>query len=227
MKIGNKEIPNMRLPSLLPEVKTLYEKVGISETDAGVVAEFLGHKSSASGAFLTKIASMRDYGLIDGRGKMRISPIGQTLSEPKSTDEVRNQALVEAVNKIQLWKVVFEKYTKQGLSVPEADFWNDLRESCGLTIEEAKSAAPTVLNAYKEDIKLLRSGLPITPPMNTNMNANLPPAPPAPPAIPEGMTTVSFGDWKVILPKEGMSDAWDTVKAMVDALVKAREKKTQ
>lgn len=225
MKIGNKEIPTMRLPSLIPEIQKLFEKVGVGESDAGVVAEFLGHKSSASGAFLTKVASMRDYGLLDGRGKMRISSIGEKLSEPKSSDEVRNQALIESVNKIALWKVLYDKYTKKGLSVPEADFWNDLRESCGLTIEEAKNASPVVLNAFKEDIKLLRPSQSLTPDMNTNTNVNTN-LPPPPPLVPEGMTTVAYGDWKVILPKDDkMGEAWDTLKAMVDAIMTAKKKK--
>ena len=224
MKLGNKEIPNMRLPALIPEVRTLYEKVGVSEVDPGVIAEFLGHKSAASGAFLTKIASMRDYGLMDGRGKMRISAIGQVLSEPKSTDDARNQAMIDSLNKIPLWRVFYEKWTKKGLGVPDADFWNDLREACGLTIEEAKNSSASVLNAYKEDIKLLRTGSSNTPTMPPNTGSGTsgttPSAQgPASQATPEGMMDAGFGEVKVFLPKEGTKAAWTKLKRMVDALL--------
>jgi hypothetical protein len=224
LKIGNKEIPTIRLPPLLDDLKTLYEKTGVSDVDAGVIAEFLGHKSSTSGTFLTKLASMKDFGLIEGRGKLRITTIGQRLSEPKTPEEQKNQAAIDAISKVSLWRIIFEKYTKNGLEIPEADFWNDLRESCVLTIEEAKKLSPSVLADYKEDIKPLRSGLSIIPPMNTNLNAN-PNLTPPPPPVPEGMTTVAYGDWKVILPKDDMGDAWATLKAMVDAIIETKAKK--
>jgi hypothetical protein len=107
------------------------------------------------------------------------------------------------VNKIPLWHDLYEKFTVKGLDLPDADFWLELKDSCALTIEQAKSLAPDVRNGYREDIKFVRAGKSITSNMNTNQGVNPPPPPPAP----EGMKTVAFGDWKVILPEEGMKDA--------------------
>jgi hypothetical protein len=222
MKIGNKEIPNMRLNALLGEVKTLYEKIGLNEVEAGVAAEFLQHKSAASGAFLTKLAAMRDYGLLEGRGKVQVSSIGQRLSEPKTDEGTRAQAMLDAATKVPLWKTIYEKYTKKGLDVPEADFWNDIRESCALTIDEAKKAAPSVLQAFKEDFKFLRTSQIITPSMNQNIQTN--PSLNRPPSN-EGMLPIGFGDVKAYLPKDKPEEAWARLKRMVDAYLGVAEEK--
>src|SRR5918994_7470280 len=102
MKIGNKYIPDFRLSStLLTDIKTLYNKIDNNEVDLGVVAEVLEHKSSKSGTFLTKIASMRDYGLIDGRGKIYVTSIGEKIAFHQ-TDKEYSDAIKSAVKKIPL-----------------------------------------------------------------------------------------------------------------------------
>src|SRR2546427_11013642 len=88
MQIGSKAIPFFRLSTtLFNDIKTIYEKFGTNDVDQGVVSEVLGHKSQASGTFKNKIASMRDYGLIDGRGKIRVTEIGEKIAFHQSEEE--------------------------------------------------------------------------------------------------------------------------------------------
>lgn len=227
MQIGSKAIPFFRLSStLFNDIKTIYEKFGNNDVEQGVVSEVLGHKSPASGTFKNKIASMRDYGLIDGRGKIRVTEIGEKIAFHQN-DEEYNDALIRGVNRIPLWHELYEKFTVKGLDLPDADFWLEIRDSCGLTIEQAKSLAPDVRSAYREDIKFVRAPRSSTPPMTPNTGVNTQPNVPSTPSaiVPEGMTTVAYGDWKVILPKDGMGEAWDTLKAMVDAVISTKKKK--
>lgn len=231
MNVGTKEIPQFRLSStLLKDLKTVYEKVGKNEVDAGVIAELLSHKSPKSGTFLAKIASMRDYGVLDGRGKLRVTDIGEAIAFNRDQTKF-NDALIRAVNKIPLWHMLFEKYTQNGQDIPDADFWLTLKESCDLTIEEAKIVAPNVRNAYKEDIKLIIISKPIPnnvenngeskqPSNNLTQQPQNPPQQPQQPAT-EGMIPMGYGDVKVYLPKEGTAEAWNKLKKMVDAYIEA------
>lgn len=157
MKIGTNEIPDFRLSTtVLSDLKKIYEKFGLSEVDQSVVAQVLDHKSEKSGTFLRKIASMRDYALIEARGKVKITATGELLADPTKSDKDYNEGLIRAVNAIPLWRTLFDKYTKKGLEILSEDFWLDLKEFCDLTIEQAKNQAPTVLSAFKEDIKQIR-----------------------------------------------------------------------
>jgi hypothetical protein len=63
------------------------------------VAEFagyLGHTTVNSGAFRAKMAGLRDYGVVSGRGEsLEISPTGRRIAVPE-TDDDRLNALQEA-----------------------------------------------------------------------------------------------------------------------------------
>lgn len=78
--------PGIGFPALpLGEAVTLIKKVasyGNSHTDAAV-ASFLGHSTSNSGPFRSKVAAMRDYGLIAGRGgELTVTPLALEIVHP-------------------------------------------------------------------------------------------------------------------------------------------------
>ena len=92
------KIPRMRLyPELFDNIKKLYDKFGQAEVDQETVAQLWGHKSAKSSQFrVVKLGSLRSYGLIEGRGKLRVSNLGKRLTYPETDLEV-NDAIVEAV----------------------------------------------------------------------------------------------------------------------------------
>lgn len=153
-------IPNMRLyPELFDDVKKLYDKFGQSERDQETVAQLWGHKSAKSSQFsFVKLGSLRDYGLIEGRGKIKVSDLGRRLTFPQS-DKEGNDAIVEAIKNVPLWKRLFDNYTDKDEDFPIDTFWMDLRHIVGedkLPPEEAKNKAKIVRNAYFEDLRYFK-----------------------------------------------------------------------
>jgi len=60
------------------------------------IAGYMGHATTNSGAFRTKLAALRDYGLVSGRGKsLEITQVGRKIAVPESEQE-RLAALQEA-----------------------------------------------------------------------------------------------------------------------------------
>jgi hypothetical protein len=150
-------IPDMRIyPELYDDIKKLYGKFGQSEVDPETVAQLWGHKSSKSSQFrVTKLGCLRAYGLIDGRGKIRVSTLGKNLTYPQNEEELM-KTIVEAVKKIPLWKWLFDTFTSKGKDIPTDTLWMDLRQLVGedkLPPEDAKSKAELVRKAYFEDLK--------------------------------------------------------------------------
>jgi len=60
------------------------------------IAGYMGHATTNSGAFRAKLAALRDYGLVSGRGEsLEITQAGRTIAVPETEDE-RLAALQEA-----------------------------------------------------------------------------------------------------------------------------------
>jgi hypothetical protein len=60
------------------------------------IAGYMGHATTNSGAFRTKLAALRDYGLVSGRGEsLEITQVGRRIAIPE-TEEERLAALREA-----------------------------------------------------------------------------------------------------------------------------------
>ena len=154
MKIGNKSVPTTRLPESIEAVKTIYGKFGSKEIDDETVSSLLGHSTSRSGAYKQKVADMRSFGLIDPRGNIRVTERGRKVSYPNNQTE-EQEALIDAIREIELWKFIYDKYTKKGLTLP-SDFWTDIRLWTGLPPEEAKNQTKSVKKLYLEDTKYIK-----------------------------------------------------------------------
>lgn len=203
MKIGNYDIPDLRLyPTIVEATRLIYEKYSSDEVqDILVLARLLGHKTSNSGAFLRKLACLRAYGLIERRG-VRVTEIGKKLTFPTNEQE-KNDALKQAILNIPLWKEFFSKW---GVTLPNGNFWVDLANITGLEAPNAQSAVETVRKAYLDDVRYLSVA------EGTKTAQKVSPIQPA-----TNTETFSFpGDIKVILPKENMKEAWLKTKQMID-----------
>lgn len=154
MRIGRFSVPRTRLyPTLIDAVKTLHDKYGTqATTDLDSVAKTLGHASTRSGTFLLKLADLRAYGLIEGRGEVKVSDIGRKISEP-STREEEAQALESAVNNIPLWREVYQRF---GTELP-SEFTDELASIVGCSKEEAAEKAEMIIKSYLADTKPLRT----------------------------------------------------------------------
>lgn len=154
MQIGNKSIPNTRLPDCIELTKTVYGKFGSKEIDDETVSRLFGHSTSRSGAYKQKIADLRSFGLMEPRGNVRVTERGRKVSYPNNQKE-EQEGLIEAISEIELWKLIYDKYTKKGLTLP-SDFWTDIRVWTGLPPEQAKTEAENVKKLYLEEIKYIK-----------------------------------------------------------------------
>lgn len=154
MKIGNYTIPDVRLfPNLAEATKLIYNKYPAEEvTDMKILANLLGHKTDKSGTFLNKLTYLRAYGLIEGRGSVRVSEIGKKITYGANEDE-RMQAIERALLNIPLWK---EFYTRWGVNLPNGNFWVDLAKIATLEAPQAQTLAEYVRKAYLDDFRYLK-----------------------------------------------------------------------
>lgn len=154
MKVGDKQIPENRLPSLIDAVKTLYGKFGTDERDDDLVARVLGHSTAKSGAYIQKKADMRTFGLLEPRGPVKVTELGRKVSYPKNTQE-EQEGLIEAIRNVELWKLLYEKYTEKGESIP-SDLWTDITDWTGIPPEQAQNMSEIIRKDYLEDIKYIK-----------------------------------------------------------------------
>ncbi len=153
MKIGSYSIPDMRLfPRIEGYARIIYEAYGFNEaTDDNSVAIALGHKTANSGAFLSKLADLRLYGLLEPHS-IKATKLAEKLTY--GTDKEKQDATNKAVLGIPLWK---ELYSKFGVELPESNFWLQLQNITGLSHLEAQKHADFVRKAYLDDISHIKA----------------------------------------------------------------------
>ncbi len=152
MKIGKYYYPRYDLKSLTEDVKVLYGEYAKTEITREHIATKL-KCSSTSGGFGQKLADFRAYGLLDGRGTFHVTDLGMKASG-YGTDQEKAEAMDSAVRKIELWRLIYEKW---GTSIPADTFWIDLAEITGVERSESKTEADSVRKAYMDDARYLLS----------------------------------------------------------------------
>ncbi|MGA2385908.1 MAG: hypothetical protein ABSG33_05200 [Candidatus Bathyarchaeia archaeon] len=158
MKVGTKfEYPDWRLqPTLIDNLQKMWGKFGTNPIDdKKMLAVFLGH-TGITGGYLSKIAAMRVYGLIVGRGFVQVSELGARIAHPTKADDPFS-AVKEAIVNIPLWKIFYEKYTSKNVELPDVDFWVDLKQIAEIVPDDAKKISQKVRNDYLDDIHYLNS----------------------------------------------------------------------
>lgn len=219
MKIGNKVVPDTRLPDLINAVKTLYGKFGSKEIDDETASRLLGHSTSRSGAYMQKRADLRSFSLIEPRGPIKITEIGRKVSYPANQKE-EQEGLIQAVSNVELWKLIYEKYTEKGLTLP-SDFWTDIRVWTELPPEEAKKAAEIVRKAYSEDTRYIKPIIEEIEMTKETQAVAIDTSTAKPQAEVEEL---KFGDnVRIWLPKEGIKEAWKKAKKMIDIYLGVEE----
>jgi hypothetical protein len=82
------------------------------EHQVGALAQYMGHTTTNSGAFKAKLASLRDFGLVVGRGdSLSLSQVAQAIAHPESIQAER-EALQEAFFKSDVFAKVYASLAK-------------------------------------------------------------------------------------------------------------------
>ncbi len=158
MKLGNYTVPDNpnRLPLLIDVTKKIYDTYKSDAISNAIkndaLAQLLGFKSSNNGAYWTRLTALRTYGLLEGRGDLRVSQLGKDLTY--GTGETKSQAAFKAFQNIGLWK---ELYKAHRLQLPSQDFWAKLAKIANCEPPVAKSNQQFVSEAFAEDTKVITS----------------------------------------------------------------------
>lgn len=158
MLVGNYSIPDSpnRLPDLLDLLKKIYD-IYTREDIKDVLkndglAKLLNYKSSNNGSYQRKIRAFRDYGLLEGKGDLRVSIRGENILY--GPEEDKNKALQDAFLSVPLWNKLYDKFRKD---LPASDFWLHLKEITGCSPKDAQDMENAVREAFTRDASVMVS----------------------------------------------------------------------
>ena len=152
MKIGNYEIPDIRLSEAIQDVRKIFDKVKNTQdlTHYTDIAVMLDYRSKIGGAFYRRLNSLTLFGLLEGRAKYRVTELGENISYP--IDEAnKNELTTKAFLSVPLWNKIYSKHGKQ-LS---DNVWFDIKNITGISAPEAQAVEKDVRKWYLEDVVLV------------------------------------------------------------------------
>lgn len=151
VKIGSYDYTEMLPSEAISIVKVIYDnRVNI----ASGLSTRLGHRSPKSGAFLTKLAALRRYGLIkSGIGEIELTPLGDAIAKPTSKQQGIN-SYKELINTTPLF---IDLRKKLGSKQPGDDFWIVLHEVTKADKKDAEEQAEKIKKIYIDAMKYMSS----------------------------------------------------------------------
>ena len=149
MKIGNYEIPDIRLSEAIQDVKKIFDKVKNTQdlTHYSDIAVMLDYKSKIGGAFYRRLNSLTLFGLLEGRAKYRITDLGENISYPVN-DEQKAELSSKAFLNVPLWNKL---YTKHGKQLGE-NVWFDIKNITGISAPESQTVEKDIRKWYLDDV---------------------------------------------------------------------------
>lgn len=152
MRIGNETVPRYSIEEVIGDVKKLHSQYGRDDFSKADIAYTLG-QSPTSGALMQKIADMKSYGLLQGRGDSHsVTQIGEDSTFGDPTE--KSNALQTIFNNVPLWSRLYEKYRD---NIKEEGFANILSKLTGAPVPECEKKAPTLIKQYIDDLKFINS----------------------------------------------------------------------
>jgi hypothetical protein len=149
LRIGSYEIPEIRFNSgAFNDIKKIYDNVKSVDRQihANDLALVLGYKTPTSGGFYRRINSLISYGLLEGRGKFRVTKNGEDIIYPRDEDH-RKLLFRESVLRVSLWNEFYKKYRRD---LPE-NLWLEIKDLTGVSSAEAQSVEKEVRRWYLND----------------------------------------------------------------------------
>lgn len=149
MRVGSYEIPEIRFNSgAFNDIRKIYDNVKSVDRQihANDLALLLGYKTPTSGGFYRRINSLISYGLLEGRGKFRVTKNGEDILYPRNEDH-RKQLVRESVLKVALWNELYKKFRRD---LP-ANLWLEIKDLTGVSSAEAQSVEKEVRRWYLND----------------------------------------------------------------------------
>ena len=108
--------------------------------------------AEGSGTLFAKVAAMRDFGLIEGRGELRISSLAQRVLHPANPDEGQ-EARAEAFQRVDLLRQLYERF--EGEVPDDMSMLVGLEEITRAARDEIVRRAPLIQKHLTDAIRVL------------------------------------------------------------------------
>lgn len=148
MKLGNYAYPDISLSESINDAKKIYDRFKDEEVDSQLISETIGYRG---GTFLQRLSALRKYGLVNPRGKIRVTDLGKKITYPANQD-VELSAIEEAVKNVELFKILYDKF---GMELPKEKFWVNLVNITGAEAPDTQAKENTIRQIYTDSIKPL------------------------------------------------------------------------
>jgi hypothetical protein len=113
--------------------------------------------AEGSGTLFAKVAAMRDFGLIEGRGELRISQLAQRVLHP-STPEEGQEARAEAFQRVDLLRQLYGRF--EGEVPDDMSMLVGLEEITRASRDEIVRRAPLIQKHLTDAIRVLGRPVP-------------------------------------------------------------------
>ncbi|MEK9659666.1 MAG: hypothetical protein VW450_06970 [Chloroflexota bacterium] len=108
--------------------------------------------AEGSGTLFAKVAAMRDFGLIEGRGELRISPLARRVIYPANAEEGQ-EARAEAFQRVELLRQLYSRF--EGEIPDDMSMLVGLEEITRAARDEIVRRAPLIQKHLTDAIRVL------------------------------------------------------------------------
>lgn len=116
--IGSYTYPNTGIEEAIDMARKVATTLGGEDFDRGSLAAALGYQNPTSGSFNNRMADLKRYGILEGRGSsIRITELAHKLAAPGPGEF--SQAVGELVMNIPLFKALYDRFGNRLLSQDE------------------------------------------------------------------------------------------------------------
>ena len=114
--------------------------------------------AEGSGTLFAKVAAMRDFGLLEGRGELRVSPLAQRVLHPANTREGQ-EARAEAFQRVDLLRQLYDRF--EGEVPDDMSLLVGLEEVTRASRDEIVRRAPLIHKHLTDAIRVLGRPVPV------------------------------------------------------------------
>jgi len=144
------KIQGFHLPDLDPDeaveiANTIVNEFGSEVTDEEAFARSIGHSTSNSGAYYKKVADLRRYGILPGRG-LQATELAKRIANPDTEADAR-QAKLEMMKHLDIVDALDDELDGKK---PAGELWRVIANVTGGGPDEAREAAPRIAELYRK-----------------------------------------------------------------------------
>lgn len=151
-KIGSYSYPSLKFERALEINKMICDPPYKGQLSQSGLAQALDKMSETGGAFINLVGSLRDYGLVQGKGALTATDLAKRIVA--GTAEEAAEAKAEAFLNVPLFKQIYQRI---GINIPPEEAFSvllgEITQEDKLKLQERSK---NVLNFYMEGVRYLR-----------------------------------------------------------------------